>query len=48
MAVAVPRRQKGQPLAISTVREITAAESSRADSVPDMNPTCSSLKPTMK
>lgn len=27
------------------MREITAAESPKADSAPDMNPTCSSLKP---
>ena len=42
------QKQEVSAFGISTMREITAAESSEADSVPDMNPTCSSLKARMK
>lgn len=39
------KNKRCQLLAVSHMRAITVTESFQADSVPDRNPTCSSLKP---
>lgn len=42
------KRQRCQPLAISNRRRLQPLSQAKADSAHDIDPTCSSLKPTMK